>query len=222
MQRLSDIILSLIVLLILSPLFLIIMIVLKFSGEGEVFYRQQRIGRGGNVFGVFKFATMMKNSSKMGTGFITTKNDPRVLPFGRILRKTKLNEIPQILNVLIGDMSFVGPRPQVPKHFAIYSEQVQKELNKVRPGLTGIGSIFFRDEESILERNKHLPYEECYSRIIAPYKGQLELWYLNHKSMGLYFFLILLTAWVVVFPHSKLPMRQFKSLPSAPPELQRY
>lgn len=219
MQRFFDIVFSSIALLILSPLLLTIMLILRVTGEGEVFYRQKRVGKGGNIFGVFKFATMVKNSSKMGTGFITTKNDPRVLPVGKFLRKTKLNEVPQLLNILIGDMSFVGPRPQVPKHFDIYSEEVKQELNKIRPGLTGIGSIFFRDEESILERNKHLSYDECYHDVIAPYKGRLELWYVKHKSFGLYVVLIFLTAWVVVFPQSKLHLKLFKSLPPPPREL---
>jgi lipopolysaccharide/colanic/teichoic acid biosynthesis glycosyltransferase len=219
MQRIFDIMLSLMALLILSPIFIIIIVILRLTGEGEVFYRQKRVGKGGHIFGVYKFATMVKNSSKMGTGFITTKNDPRVLPVGRILRKTKLNEFPQIINIFIGDMSFVGPRPQVPKHFDIYSEHVKTELNKIRPGLTGIGSIFFRDEESILEKNKHMSYDECYSKVIAPYKGELELWYVAHKSLGLYILLIFLTAWVVVFPHSRLHLKLFRSLPQPPAEL---
>src|ERR1051325_1052233 len=139
MQRFFDILFSSIAIIILSPILLVIIIVLRFSGEGEIFYRQQRIGKGGKPFGVFKFATMVKNSSSMGTGFITTKNDPRVLPVGRFLRKTKLNEVPQIFNIFLGDMSIVGPRPQVGRHFEIYSENVKQELNKIRPGLTGIG-----------------------------------------------------------------------------------
>jgi lipopolysaccharide/colanic/teichoic acid biosynthesis glycosyltransferase len=219
MQRFFDILFSSIAIIILSPILLVIIIVLRFSGEGEIFYRQQRIGKGGKPFGVFKFATMVKNSSSMGTGFITTKNDPRVLPVGRFLRKTKLNEVPQIFNIFLGDMSIVGPRPQVGRHFEIYSENVKQELNKIRPGLTGIGSIFFRDEESILEKNKHLSYEECYSQLIAPYKGQLELWYIKHRSVWLYFVLIFLTAWVVVFPDSGTRLGIFKDLPVPPPEL---
>lgn len=219
MQRFFDILFSGIAIIIISPLLLIIMLVLRFSGEGEVFYRQQRVGRGGQLFGVFKFATMLKGSSKIGTGFITTKNDPRVLPVGRFLRKTKLNEVPQIFNIFIGDMSLVGPRPQVSKHFDIYSEEVKRELNKIRPGLTGIGSIFFRDEESILEKNKHLTYEECYSKLIAPYKGQLELWYIKHRTIGVYFLLIFLTAWVVIFPNAGTKLNIFKDLPAPPPEL---
>jgi len=219
MQRFVDIILSLIVIAILSPLFLVIIIILKLTGEGEVFYRQQRVGLGGQLFGVFKFATMAKNSENMGTGLITIKGDPRVFPVGRFLRKTKINEFPQILNILIGDMSFVGPRPQVKKHFDVYNENVKKELIKIRPGLTGIGSIIFRDEESILEKNKSLTYEECYSKIIAPYKGSLELWYIKNNSFRLYLTLIFTTAWVVVFPESKIFLKVFKGLPQAPQEI---
>jgi lipopolysaccharide/colanic/teichoic acid biosynthesis glycosyltransferase len=219
MQRALDISLSLFTILLLSPLLLLIILLLKFTGEGEVFYKQQRVGKGGKVFGVYKFATMVKNSSKIGAGFITTKNDPRVLPLGRILRKTKINELPQVFNVFLGDMSFVGPRPQVPKHFDIYSEQVKTELKKISPGLTGIGSIFFRDEESILEKNAQLSYEECYHKVIAPYKGELELWYVKNRSIRLYLMLIFLTAWVVLFPETKLHLKFFKSLPPPPREL---
>jgi lipopolysaccharide/colanic/teichoic acid biosynthesis glycosyltransferase len=219
MQRVFDIILSSIAILLISPILLIICIILKLTGEGEVFYLQNRVGIGGKTFGVFKFATMVKNSSAIGTGFITTKNDPRVLPFGKFLRKTKLNEVPQIFNVLIGDMSFVGPRPQVPKHFEVYPDHVKKQLKKIRPGLTGIGSIFFRDEESILEMNKSISYEDCYANIIAPYKGELELWYARKKSLTLYFLLMILTAWVVFFPKSRLHLKLFKDLPKPPREL---
>ena len=219
MQRLLDIIFSVIAISILSPLFLIIIIILRLTGEGEIFYVQKRVGIGGNLFGVLKFATMVKNSPKMGTGFLTTKGDPRVLPVGRFLRKTKLNEVPQLFNILIGDMSFVGPRPQVPKHFDLYTDRVKEQLNKVRPGLTGVGSIVFRDEEGILEKNKNMTYDECYSQVIAPYKGELEIWYIKHRSVMLYILLIVLTVWIVIFPKSKLHMSLFKDLPPPPPTL---
>jgi lipopolysaccharide/colanic/teichoic acid biosynthesis glycosyltransferase len=219
MQRFFDILLSIIAILILSPLFLIIIIALSLTGEREVFYVQKRVGIEGNIFGAFKFATMVKNSSKMGTGFITTKNDPRVLPIGRVLRKTKLNEFPQLFNILIGDMSFVGPRPQVQKHFDVFPDHVKSKIVKIRPGLTGIGSIIFRDEESILEKNKHLSYDECYSSLIAPYKGELELWYIKNKNLYTYFMLIALTVWVVIFPKSKIYMRIFSDLPKPISEL---
>ncbi len=216
MQRLCDFVFSLTAIIILSPLLILVVIILRLTGEGEVFYIQPRVGLGGKLFGVYKFATMMKNSSKIGTGYLTTKNDPRVLPVGRILRKTKLNEVPQLFNVLKGDMSFVGPRPQVQKHFDYYPDHVKRELNKIRPGLTGIGSIFFRDEETILEKNNKMSYEECYSQVIAPYKGELELWYIKNKSILLYFILIALTLWVVLFPNSKIHFKLFRNLPPAP------
>ena len=189
MQRFFDIVLSIIAILILSPLLVIIIVALSLTGEKEVFYVQKRVGKEGKIFGAFKFATMVKNSSNMGTGLITTRNDPRVLPIGRVLRKTKLNEFPQLFNILLGDMSFVGPRPQVKKHFEVFPDHVKAEIVKIRPGLTGIGSIIFRDEESILEKNKRLSYDECYASLIAPYKGELELWYLNNKSIFTYFLL---------------------------------
>jgi len=219
MQRFFDVLLSIIAILILSPLLVIIIVTLSLTGEREVFYVQKRIGVGGKSFGAFKFATMVKNSSNMGTGLITTRNDPRVLPIGRVLRKTKLNEFPQLFNILIGDMSFVGPRPQVQKHFDVFPDNVKSEIVKIRPGLTGIGSIVFRDEENILERNKQLSYEECYSTLIAPYKGELELWYIENKNLYTYFMLIVLTAWVVFFPKSKIYERIFSDLPQPISEL---
>jgi lipopolysaccharide/colanic/teichoic acid biosynthesis glycosyltransferase len=219
MQRLFDIIFSSIAILLLSPILLTVMLILRFTGEGEVFYIQPRVGVGGKLFGVFKFVTMVKNSSNMGTGMITTKGDSRVLPVGRFLRKTKINEFPQLFNILIGDMSMVGPRPQVQKHFDVFPEHVKMEIKSLKPGLTGVGSIFFRDEESILEKNRHMSYDECYSQLIAPYKGELEIWYKRNKSLFNYFLLIGLTAWVVVFSESKIYLRVLRALPAPPKEL---
>jgi lipopolysaccharide/colanic/teichoic acid biosynthesis glycosyltransferase len=219
MQRLFDIIFSSIAILLLSPLLLTIMVILRFTGEGEVFYVQPRVGKGGKLFGVFKFTTMVKNSSNMGTGMITTKGDPRVLPVGRFLRKTKINEFPQLFNILNGDMSMVGPRPQVQKHFEVFPDHVKTEIRSLKPGLTGVGSIFFRDEESILEKNRHMSYDDCYSQLIAPYKGELEIWYKKNKSLLNYFLLIGLTAWVVIFPDSKIYLRVLRGVPVPPKEL---
>ena len=219
MQRVLDILLSVVAILILSPVFLVIAIILRLTGENEVLYIQNRVGLGGQVFGVYKFATMLKNSPNIGTGFLTTKGDPRVLPFGRLLRKTKLNEFPQLFNILRGDMSFVGPRPQVPKHFDLYRDEVKAQLNTVRPGLTGVGSVVFRDEEEIMERNSQMTHDECYALLIAPYKGQLELWYIANRSIRLYLLLIILTFWIVLFPRSKGYLRLFRDLPSPPETL---
>ena len=150
--RLFDIFFSLLALLFLLPLFAPIVLILRFTGEGEIFYRQERIGRHGTPFALLKFATMLRNSPTIGAGEITVKNDPRVLPFGRFLRKTKINELPQLFNILLGHISMVGPRPMVPNTFLKYSSEAQSELKKVKPGLTGIGSIIFRDEEIKLEK----------------------------------------------------------------------
>ena len=151
MIRLFDFVLSGIALLFLSPLLLLVMLALRSSGEGEVFYRQQRVGRDGKMFGLLKFATMLKASPNMGTGVLTVKNDPRVLPVGRILRKTKINELPQLVNIFLGDMSVIGRRPLAKKHFDILSPATRSLLVNAKPGLSGIGSIVFRDEENILD-----------------------------------------------------------------------
>ena len=113
----------------------------------------------------------------IGTGSITLQNDPRVTKIGSFLRKTKINELPQIINILKGDISLVGPRPLVTKTFSAYNEEVQSKIYNVKPGLTGIGSIIFRDEESIISAVKDEDPHEFYKRVIAPYKGELEMWY---------------------------------------------
>ena len=110
MKRTLDVVLSFLALVVLAPFLLPVVVILRFTGEGEVFYIQERAGRGGNSFGLYKFATMLKNSPNIGAGEITVREDPRVLPFGQFLRKTKLNELPQLWNIFIGDMSVVGPR----------------------------------------------------------------------------------------------------------------
>lgn len=217
MQRLLDILFSGLALLALSPLLLPIMLVLRFSGEGEVFYVQQRVGRGGKPFGLYKFATMLKNSPSLGTGTVTVKGDPRVLPVGRFLRKTKLNELPQLLNILKGDMSIIGPRPQTPRCFAAFPAQSQAEIIKVRPGLSGIGSIVFRDEEELMHASQEP--ERFYDEVIMPYKGQLEEWYVARQGFLIYLTCIFVTAWVVLRPRSGVVRQAFPHLPSPPAEL---
>ncbi|MDX2045319.1 MAG: sugar transferase [Chitinophagaceae bacterium] len=216
MKRFFDIILSLLVLIILSPLLLPIVILLKLTGEGYVFYYQKRIGYKNEYFDIIKFATMLKNSPNMGTGSITLRNDPRVLPMGRFLRITKINELPQILNVLRGDMSLVGPRPLVDRTFNAYPEPVRRRVYESRPGITGIGSVVFRDEEELISKSG-LPPHEFYEKYVAPYKGELEIWYNKHKSFWVDITIIFLTAWVVVFPKSRLVYRVFKDLPEKNP-----
>ena len=212
-KRLFDIVVSLFTLIILLPIFIPIIIVLKFSAEGEVFYFQERYGIYNTKFLIWKFATMLKNSMNIGTGSITLKNDPRVTKIGSFLRKTKINELPQIVNILKGDISLVGPRPLVTKTFLAYNDEIQSNIYNVKPGLTGIGSIIFRDEESIISAIKDEDPHEFYKRVIAPYKGELEMWYQNHNSFLLDLQLIFLTAWVILFPSSKLYEKWFNDLP---------
>lgn len=215
--RALDVLLSGLALLCALPVLLVIALVLRFSGEGEVLYRQQRVGLGGKLFGLLKFATMLKDSPNLGSGLLTLQNDPRVLPFGRFLRKTKLNELPQLYNVLRGDMSLIGPRPQAPAHFDVFPAHVKSELVKVRPGLSGIGSIVFRDEESLLSVPGRDP-ERYYAEVIAPYKGELELWFIARRSLYLYLALIALTVWAIVWSKA-VPYRSLlPDLPAPPPD----
>jgi len=178
-KRFFDFVVAFIALVLLSPFLVVIMIALWATGEHEVFYRQRRIGYRNGTFGIWKFATMLKDSPNLGTGSLTVRGDPRVTPVGRFLRATKLNELPQLINVLTGEMSFVGPRPQMKVDFDIYPDEVRAEIYSVPPGVTGIGSIVFRDEELLLSRPGVDP-RAFYEEKIAPYKGALELWYLAH------------------------------------------
>jgi lipopolysaccharide/colanic/teichoic acid biosynthesis glycosyltransferase len=217
MNRLLDIFISSCALITLIPLFLPVIIILRFTGEGKIFYMQRRVGLGGHEFGLMKFATMLKNSPNIGAGEITLRNDPRVLPFGKFLRKTKLNELPQLWNIIVGEMSIVGPRPMVPNTYSNYPESARKKLNTVRPGLTGIGSIIFRDEERYLEDcNKPI---EFYREHIIPYKSNLEVWFVENNSLWLYFKIIFVTSWVVIFAQSAIPDFVFKGLPLKPESL---
>lgn len=214
-KRLFDIVLAVLAIMVLSPLLVPVMIILLLTGEHYVFYGQKRVGYRNSRFKIWKFATMLKASPSLGTGSLTVKNDPRVFPFGRFLRQTKLNELPQLFNILLGDMSLVGPRPQMEVDFLKFPEYVQDKIYDVRPGLTGIGSIIFRDEERWISEHdgdKH----EFYKNNIAPYKGELELWYQEHLSAYTDVMLIFLTAWVVIFPESGLVFKIFRSLPPKP------
>lgn len=212
-KRLLDIFVSAVTLAILIPIFIPIVIILRFTAEGEVFYFQERIGLNNSKFKIWKFATMLKNSMNMGTGSITLRNDFRVTTFGKFLRKTKINELPQIFNILKGDISLVGPRPLVFKTFSAYKEDIQFKIYNVKPGLTGIGSIVFRDEESLISAIKGEDPHEYYKRVVAPYKGELEMWYQTHRSFVLDLKLIFLTAWVILFPTSRLYEKWFNDLP---------
>ena len=211
-KRFFDFLFSLIAVLIALPFMLPVVIILLCTGEHYIWYLQKRIGYKNQYFNIIKFATMLKNSPNMGTGLITLRNDPRLLPLGRFLRMTKLNELPQILNVLKGEMSFVGPRPLVDKTFNAYPENIRWQVYDSKPGITGIGSIIFRDEEHLITHSGMAP-QQFYDTVIAPYKGELEIWYNQHKSFLTDFKIIFITGWVILFPKSKIVHSSFADLP---------
>jgi len=219
MIRFFDIFFSLTSLIVLSPFFLIICLVLKFTGEGEVFYSQKRVGLGLSLINIYKFATMKKNSEFIGTGTLTVKNDPRILPLGIFLRDTKLNELPQLLNILKGDMSIIGPRPQTEESFSMFPENSIEILKSLKPGLSGIGSIIFSKEEEILEDKEDPIF--FYKNYIAPYKASLEKWFLKNRNLLSYFMLIFLTIFVVITKRNNLPY-YFYDLPEIPDKLKDY
>ncbi len=219
--RFFDLLISSIAMIILFPFMLPIMIGLKLTGEHYIFYLQPRVGRGGRDFNVIKFATMLKNSPNLPGGVLTQKDDPRILPMGKFLRKTKINELPQLANIFIGQMSFVGPRPQARRHYELYSAAVKAKIDLVPPGLTGIGSVVFRDEESILD---DVPgdRDHFHDTVVAPYKGELEVWWTENRQLGNYFKLIFLTAWALVSPRTSLWKKWFRAIPAPPAALGCY
>ena len=214
-KRIFDIASASIACIILAPFLLPVVILLRLTSEGQVFYLQERIGLNKKPFMIFKFATMLKNSSKMKGGIITVQNDPRVTFMGRFLRKSKINELPQLLNIIIGDMSVVGPRPVMKASFEAYPSKIQEIIYNVKPGLTGIGSIIFRDEEDLISniKNDGGDFWDFYKNTIYPFKGKVEIWYQNNKSFFLDIKLIFITAWVIFSPNSKIYEKLFKNLP---------
>jgi len=212
-KRITDILIATIALILLSPILIPSIIILLFTGEHEVFFFQKRIGYKNRFFNIWKFATMVKNSPNIGTGEITLRNDPRVTKFGKILRMTKVNELPQIINVLKGDMSIVGPRPLMEVSFKLYPNDVQQVIYNSKPGITGIGSLIFRDEEKIVSDAAD---PKAMYIAIYPYKGALELWYQKHASLYIDLMIIFLTGWSVLFPANKLVHKIFKDLPARP------
>jgi lipopolysaccharide/colanic/teichoic acid biosynthesis glycosyltransferase len=216
MTRLFDIILSGVALVILSLLLVPLFVILRLTGEGEVFYRQLRVGFRGERFNIYKFATMLRDSPNIGAGTLTMINDPRVLPVGAFLRKTKINELPQLLNIFIGDMSFVGPRPLVPEGEKNYTQDQARIIRSVRPGVTGIGSLILRDEESYYAHRSDA--REFYIHVISPYKASLEIWYINHSSVTLNMLILVSTALAVIVPSWDVA-RFFNSLPDMPKEM---
>ena len=220
-KRFFDLFFSISGLLVIAPLFLITMLILKLTGEREIFYLQERMGLNNNPFFIYKFATMLKNSPNIGGKTVTVRNDPRITMAGKYLRFTKMNELPQILNVIKGDMSLVGPRPLLVSSFYKYSEAVQSIIYQNRPGITGLGSLIFRDEEKLVTAYKSLGKDplEYYRQYIYPYKGQLEQWYFNNRSFRTDFIILFLTFWSLIDSKSELVFKVLKNIPPKPFEL---
>jgi lipopolysaccharide/colanic/teichoic acid biosynthesis glycosyltransferase len=214
-KRFFDLLLAGVLLLVLSPLLIPISIVLRLTGEGYVWYFQERVGFKNQKFNIWKFATMLKDSPNMAGGLITTKKDPRLTPMGPFLRRTKINELPQLINIVRGDMSIVGPRPVMQKSFDQYPPDVQAVIYDVRPGLTGIGSVIFRDEEELLTRVKESGGDTWafYKETLYPFKGKLEQWYQRNRSFWTDLKIIVLTALAIVQPNNSLANRWFSDLP---------
>ena len=161
---------------------------------------------------------MLKDSPNTGNKTVTVRNDPRITRVGRILRITKINELPQILNVLRGDMSLVGPRPLLISSFYKYTSEVQAVIYRNKPGITGIGSLIFRDEELLVTTYKILGKNplDYYRLYIYPYKGSLEQWYYYKRSLSVDFKILFLTFYSLVNRNSQLVYKIFKNLPSKP------
>ncbi len=220
-KRYFDILFSLMGLILISPILVILIFLLKFSGEGEVFYFQERMGFLNKPFSIYKFATMLKNSPNLGNKTVTVRNDPRITRVGKFLRITKINELPQILNVIKGDMSLVGPRPLLVTSFYKYTSDVQQVIYQNKPGITGIGSLVFRDEEKLVTAYKKLGKDplDYFKEHIYPYKGALELWYYNNISLSTDLTILFLTFWSIIKSDSQLVYKVFRDIPAKPKEL---
>ena len=178
LKRIFDIIVSLVALIILSPLILILALIVRFTSPGPIFYMASRVGLNGQPFKLFKFRSMVINADKVGPG-ITTSGDRRITPIGKILRRTKMDELPQLLNVLRGDMSMVGPRPEDARYIAMYTPDQRKVLD-VRPGITSLASVKYRNEEAMLIGKD---WETTYVNEIMPAKLAIDLEYVQHASV---------------------------------------
>ena len=188
-KRVCDFILSLIGIIVLSPIFIIVSIAIKLDSRGKILFLQKRVGRYGKEFNIYKFRTMVSNAEKLGKQ-ITVGNDNRITKVGAFLRKYKIDELPQLFNVLKGDMSLVGPRPEVPKYVKLYSDEQKKVLN-VRPGITDMASLRYKDENEILGKVDNP--EEYYINVIMRDKLKLNLEYIEKSNIFFDLYLIIKT-----------------------------
>ena len=194
MIRFFDFILSLVGLVVLAPIFIVLAIWIKIDSKGPVFYKQVRVGQNGIDFGLFKFRSMVVDADKKGLITVGGR-DPRITRSGYFIRKYKLDELPQLINVLLGDMSLVGPRPEVRKYVDLYTDEQQKVLS-VKPGITDYASIEYMDENEIL--GKSSDPEKTYIEEIMPEKIKYNMKYIQNKNVSEYFKIIFLTLLKIV------------------------
>ena len=219
MIRFIDISISLLMLLLLLPILILICFVLSMTGEKEIFYLQKRVGQDRKLFSIIKFATMKKDSPFIGTRTITIENDPRILLLGNFLRKTKINEIPQFLNVLKGEMSLVGPRPLTKEVFEMYPKKLSKIISSIKPGVSGLGSLIFKNEFLLLQKNKYI--KKIYKDKISTYKGEIEYWHVKNFNFFCYVKILILTFFVLLFNKPKLVFNFFPRLPKPSREIKK-
>jgi len=177
-KRLIDVTLAGVALVLLAPLLLLVTLLIKLDSAGPVFFRQERMGKGVQPFLIYKFRTMVRDAPQKG-GPLTLGQDPRITRLGRWLRKTKIDELPQLLNILRGEMAFVGPRPEVRKYVEMFPREFE-EILQIRPGLTDLASLKYRDESEFLGRFENA--EEAYVKVILPDKIRLAKEYLSQSS----------------------------------------
>lgn len=194
LKRLFDILASLILLIILSPLFIIFSIMIKLDSKGPIMFKQNRVTENGRIFKIFKFRTMVENADKNGSQ-VTVENDSRVTKIGKFLRKFRLDEIPQLINILIGDMSFVGTRPEVPKYVELYTDEMKATL-LMKAGVTSLASIKFKDEEKLLQLDGNI--DKIYIENILPQKMQYNLEYLKRFNFFYDIKLMFMTLFAVI------------------------
>lgn len=207
MKRSLDFLLALLGILLLWPVMAVVATAVRFSSSGPVLIQQRRVGFAGCVFTVLKFRTMVENAHLLGTS-VTTGNDPRITPVGRFLRKTKMDELPQLFNVMVGDMSFVGPRPDVPEIIAKYTPEMRRVL-EIRPGITSLATLHFRNEEELLAKVPN--HDDFYEKTVVPLKVKLAMEHVERDSFLFDFHILLQTVWMVtpfgrLFPVAEHPL----------------
>ena len=214
-KRIADLSLATLAFFILTPILIPIIIGLLLTGEGYVWYFQERIGFRNNKFVIWKFATMLKDSPNMKGGYLTTLKDPRLTLMGGFLRKSKINELPQLINILKGEMSFVGARPVMEISFKAYPSEIKEIIYNVKPGLTGLGSLIFRNEEALITtvKERGLDPIKFYQNEIYPFKGDLEKYYQDNYGFLTDLKIFIGTILVVLTSNDEIPYLLFPKAP---------